>query len=219
LSQLEKMLRLRRSQLHQPSQLLEMLEQKLASRPRAIELRLHLQSGAVLEGQLVQYLSKGRQLLLVQKGDLTWIRLDEVQALTLVDWESWLADLTAGQVMPVQGTAPTKLQLRRQAETLREKIAPVALHIPWDSLPDEDGSALHLQQLLHDIGSCWDKIASDKMGQDSLKNVRQIQIEVTNSPCSLALANGILRIFVCRAGEGWLSYPHSQLLRDWEKWL
>ena len=214
---LETLLLQRRVIPHGWLQVLQILEQRLATRPRQALLRLQCQGGQTLEGNLVRYHASEGTLLLSHQGNLSWVELSCLQALTLLDCDSWLSDLS--QARTETQPAPSRLQLRREAEQLGQRLAPAQLQLAWDQVPDDEQSARHLGQFLKDLGSCWERLGADEMGAQALHSVRLVQLEITTAPGTTTLDGGLCRVRLTRGPDGLLAYPYAQLLNELEKQL
>lgn len=195
-----------------------MLEEQLAVRPRSSHLRLECSGGQTLQGQLVRYQARSRTLLLAHQDTLSWVDLNQVVALTLVEVEPWLEELTRGQVRQSGQPAPTRLQLRREVEQLRQALGLQLIEVPWLQIPEDDQSAGHLALLLNEIASAWREISGDQLGREALEPIREIVLE----PAALAgliLHQGRCRIQIAIEPEGMLAFPAGSLKKLLEKAL
>lgn len=213
---LEARLRLRRVLPTRPVQLLQLLEKQLAGRPRAAALRLELRGGQSLQGELVRYHAQENTLLLSQQGALNWVEVAAVEAIALLDAESWLNQLTESPEAE-ESAAPTRLALRRQGEQLAGALAPARLSISWDCLPEDDRSARQLQQTLKDLGTAWQRLGADEMGRAALRSVEQLELAVTSGAGGVQREGPRLAVALTRGPEGLLEYPFKQLLSDLER--
>lgn len=214
----DELLRLRRVWPGSAADLFQMLEEQLAIRPRSSAVRLECSGGQTLHGEVVRYQAQSRTVLLAHQGTLSWVDLNQVVAVTLVHAESWLQELTRGQVRGPQEPAPTRLHLRRQAEQLAKHLHLTSLEIPWSRLPDDDQSSRHLQLLLQELDECWQEISSDEMGRKALAGVREIALELADHS-ELTVQDGRCHLRVAAGPEGMLAFPPGSLRKQLERAL
>ncbi len=215
---LDELLRLRRVWPGSAADLFQMLEEQLSVRPRSSAVRLECNGGQTLHGEVVRYQAQSRTVLLVHQGTLSWVDLNQVVAVTLVHAESWLQELTRGQVRGPLEPAPTRLQLRRLVEQLTKHLQLTRFEVPWSKLPDDDQSARHLQFLLEELDECWQQISADDMGKKALAAIREITLEFGNSPEVLIQDNGCI-VRMASGPEGLLAFPPDLLKKQLEKAL
>ncbi|MBS2040375.1 hypothetical protein JST97_35635 [bacterium] len=214
----EELLRLRRVWPGSAAELLQLVEEQLAARPRSISVRLDCGGGQTLQGQVVRYQPRTRTLLLADQGRLSWVNLDQVVAITLVDVDPWLEDLTRGLVREALEPAPTRLQLRRQAEQLLQHLQLTCLTVPWSQIPEDDQSSRHLQLLLNEIQQTWQELAGDQMGREALQGVRKIVL-IPSVQMHLRVEGDSALIQIEVQSEGLLAFPPGSLRRLLEKAL
>ncbi|MBN9413814.1 MAG: hypothetical protein J0I12_00190 [Candidatus Eremiobacteraeota bacterium] len=214
----DELLRLRRVWPGSAADLFQMLEEQLAIRPRSSAVRLECSGGQTLHGQVVRYQAQSRTVLLAHQGTLSWVDLNQVVAVTLVHAESWLQELTRGQVRGPQEPAPTRLHLRRQAEQLAKHLHLTSFEIPWTKLPDDDQSSRHLQLLLKELDECWLEIGADEMGKKALTGIREMVLELSDYP-EIALEEGRCYLRIAAGPEGLLAFPPGSLRKQLEKIL
>ena len=215
----DELLRLRRVWPGSAADLFQMLEEQLSVRPRSSAVRLECSGGQTLHGEVVRYQAQSRTVLLAHQGTLTWVDLDQVVAVTLVHAESWLQDLTRGQVRGGLEPAPTRLQLRRRVEQLVKHLQLNAFEIPWQKLPDDDQSARHLQLLFQEIDECWQQISGDPLGKKALSEVREIVLEVNSAGAGVTVEGGRCHIQMTGDPEGLLAFPPDLFKKQLEKAL
>ncbi|MFN8609294.1 MAG: hypothetical protein U0931_17280 [Vulcanimicrobiota bacterium] len=211
---LEEIVRLRRVWPGSAADLFQMIEEQLAVRPRSSAVRLECSGGQTLHGEVVRYQARSRTVLLAHQGTLSWVDLDQVVAVTLVHADSWLHELTRGRVREISEPAPTRLQLRRQAEQVQKHLRLTRLEIPWSAIPEDDQSARHLQLLLKEIDESWQEIGRDEMGHAALERVREIVLEPA-SQSGLSIRENRCLIQIELQPEGLLGFPEH----SFKKWL
>lgn len=215
---LDELLRLRRVWPGSAADLFQMLEEQLSIRPRSSAVRLECSGGQTLHGEVVRYQAQSRTVLLAHQGTLSWVDLNQVVAVTLVHAESWLQDLTRGQVRGQMEPAPTRLQLRRLVEQLAKHLKLSSFEVPWQKLPDDDQSARHLQLLFQEVDETWQQLLGDEMGREALAGVREIALELSSQP-SVTLAKGRCTIHLAADPEGLLAFPPNSFKQHLEKAL
>jgi hypothetical protein len=203
----DELLRLRRVWPGSAADLFQMLEEQLSVRPRSSAVRLECSGGQTLHGEVVRYQAQSRTVLLAHQGTLSWVDLTQVVAVTLVHAESWLQDLTRGQVRGNSEPAPTRLQLRRRVEQLVKHLQLNSFDIPWQKLPDDDQSSRHLQLLFQEIDECWQQISDDEMGRKALSKVRKIVLEVGTGSSGVVVQGSSCQIRIAGDSEGLLAFP------------
>lgn len=200
-----------------PRDLLNTLEQHLAGGKPPAELRLGLKSGRELTGTLLRWHAADGRLALLVGRDLTWLDFTAIDTLTLLGWDGWLAELSGGQVLPAEGDPPTRLALKRQAQQLGALLEPASLHLPWDELPQDDGSARHLEALLRDLSVFWAEARQDEVGQKALAAVHELRIETTPGPAAVHMDHGVCRVLITAGAGVWMAYPGETLRGDLDK--
>lgn len=215
----DEILRLRRVWPGSAADLFQMLEEQLAERPRSNAVRLECSGGQTLHGEVVRYQAQSRTVLLSHQGTLSWVDLNQVVAVTLVHAESWLQDLTMGQIRGLQEPAPTRLQLRRCSDQLAKHLLLTRLEIPWGQLPDDDRSAHHLHIVLQEIDECWQQISQDEMGKKALATIREVVLEFSGGPSGVAVEQGQCRIRMECREQGLLAFAPGSLKTQLEKAL
>ncbi len=215
----DELLRLRRVWPGSAADLFQMLEEQLSIRPRSSAVRLECSGGQTLHGEVVRYQAQSRTVLLAHQGTLSWVDLNQVVAVTLVHAESWLQDLTRGQVRGPSEPAPTRLQLRRRVEQLMKHLQLTSFELPWQKLPDDDQSSRHLQLLFQEIDECWQDISSDAMGKKALSKIRAIVLEVGSASTGVEVHDSRCHIRMAGDAEGLLAFPPDSLKALLEKAL
>jgi len=215
----DEILRLRRVWPGSAADLFQMLEEQLAERPRSSAVRLECSGGQTLHGEVVRYQAQSRTVLLSHQGTLSWVDLTQVVAVTLVHAESWLQELTRGQVRGVQEPAPTRLQLRRRADQLAKHLLLTRLEIPWAQLPDDERSAHHLHIVLQEIDECWELISRDEMGRKALATIREVSLEFSEGAGQVVVEQGQCRILVGAGADGLVAFARGDLKKQLESAL
>jgi hypothetical protein len=139
-------------------------------------VRVHLVSGQVLDGRLVRVgTDHGHEVVLVAvEGELAYVQMADVRAVTVPAPERYRDVLTGGALPPpATGTPVSRLALRRDFAPSPE----FPLHVDWEALPDSAEALANLAQLLATLRGAVEEVREDELGRQSWARVQALRVE------------------------------------------
>ena len=149
-------------------------------------------SGAHVSGIVLRTATgrSGTTLLLgstQNSGDVIFVRLDQVMAVEVHNYQNFAPVLTGGAVARSPSeAAPNRLELKRKIQAMSEELQKkfqnhFNIDVLWDKLPESEHDVmLNLRDLSEAIKSAVERVAADDLGRKALNEIRILRLSHTD---------------------------------------
>jgi hypothetical protein len=174
-------------------------------------ITLLLRSGRVVRGWLLDLgrdVDEGNLLVRLEAADkrpspdIAYVTIGSIDGVTIHDAEK-VADLISfGKIEGPLGPAPTKLDVKRRAAAVGQKVSeklkhPIAVEAVWDG--DDEATLRRVSAAASDLGVILHDLSGSALGHDALKGIDKIVLKLGESAASKS--KGTITLPVAKPGD------------------
>ncbi|NJL00921.1 MAG: hypothetical protein HC838_04285 [Spirulinaceae cyanobacterium RM2_2_10] len=165
---------------------------------------LYLHNGLIMQGWLLDIREdQGAQWVLMQTSNdpthapisVGYVAADSIVGINLHQVTEILPVISFGAIeLPVEGSIPSRMDLRQQAEDLSQQLGIVQIMISFDSFPSDEVYRYRLFQMVETTGAVLQGLLKSNLGRQALtEQVETVRLEYSEAN-QVSLSNRVLLI-------------------------